>query len=106
MNNKLFIGSLPYAIDSEGLGQHFATAGEVLSAKVITDRESGRSKGFGFVEMSTDEAAQTAIDQFNGKDLMGRAISVAVARPQENRPRSGGSRDGGSRDGGGFRRGY
>ncbi len=106
MNNKLYVGQLPYSVDSNTLGDYFAAVGEVLSAKVITDRDSGRSKGFGFVEMSSDEAAQDAISQLNGKDFMGRQINVMVAKPQEERkPRSGGG-GGGRGFGGGYRQGY
>jgi RNA recognition motif-containing protein len=104
MNNKLFVGSLSFSVDSEMLGQFFAGAGEVLSAKVITDRESGRSRGFGFVEMANEAAAQEAISQFDGKELNGRPISVTVAKPQENR--SGGGGGGGRGGGGGFRNRY
>ncbi|HEX4925617.1 MAG TPA: RNA-binding protein [Bdellovibrionales bacterium] len=81
MGRKLFIGNLPFSVDSETLGSAFAVAGNVESAKVITDRDTGRSKGFGFVEMGSDDEAQNAITQMNGKDLMGRNISVAEARP-------------------------
>lgn len=101
MNNKLFIGSLSFSVDSDALGEFFASAGEVTSAKVITDRDTGRSRGFGFVEMSDDAAAQSAIEQLDGKELMGRAISVAVAKPKERRPGGGGG--GGGRSFGGRR---
>lgn len=106
MNNKLFVGSLSFSVDSGALGEFFAAAGEVTSAKVITDRDSGRSKGFGFVEMSSDDQAQAAIDQLNGKELMGRPISVAIAKPQERRSGGGGGGGrggfgGGGRSGGG-----
>lgn len=92
MNNKLFIGSLSFSVDSDALGEFFASAGEVTSAKVITDRDTGRSRGFGFVEMSTDDQAQAAIEQLDGKELMGRPISVAVAKPKENNRGGGGGR--------------
>ncbi len=105
MNNKLYVGQLSYSVDSETLNSHFATIGEVLSAKVITDRDSGRSKGFAFVEMSTADEAETCIREISGKDLEGRQISVAEAKPQE--PRSGGGGGGfggrGGGGGGGFR---
>ncbi|HEX3081947.1 MAG TPA: RNA-binding protein [Candidatus Saccharimonadia bacterium] len=92
MNNKLFVGSLSYNTTDEQLAAHFATAGTVVSAKVITDRDSGRSKGFGFVEMETAEMAQAAIQQLNGKDLDGRQLTVNVAKPQTDRPaRTGGN---------------
>lgn len=118
MNNKLYVGQLSFAVDSNMLGEFFASVGDVVSAKVITDRDSGRSKGFGFVEMATDEAAQEAIQQLHGKDLNGRTINVSIAKPQENRPRrtgGGGGGGGGGRGGfgggggggrGGFGRGY
>ena len=102
MNNKLYVGQLSYSVSSEQLADFFAGSGEVMSSKVITDRDSGRSKGFGFVEMATDEQAQEAINQLNGKELLGRAITVSVAKPQENR-RPGGGGGGGGR--GGFRGG-
>lgn len=109
MNNKLYVGQLSYSVDSDALGNFFAGAGQVLSAKVITDRDSGRSKGFGFVEMSNEQEAQNAIQQFNGKDLMGRTINVSMAKPQEERgPRGGGGGrgfgGGGGGRGGGFGR--
>ena len=101
MNNKLFVGQLSFSVSSEQLGDYFAGVGEVKSSKVITDRDSGRSKGFGFVEMGTDEEAQNAIDQLNGKEFMGRTISVAVAKPQEKRSGGGGGGRGGFGGGGG-----
>jgi RNA recognition motif-containing protein len=108
MNNKLYVGQLSFAVDSNTLGDFFAAVGEVISAKVITDRESGRSKGFGFVEMATPEAAEEAIQKLNGKELNGRAINVTIAKPQENKPRGGGGGrgfGGGGGGGGGGRRG-
>jgi RNA recognition motif-containing protein len=85
MAKKLFVGGLSFDTTEDGLREYFSQAGTVESAAVITDRMSGRSKGFGFVEMSTDEEAQKAIDMFNGKDLDGRNITVNEARPQEPR---------------------
>jgi RNA recognition motif-containing protein len=85
-NNRLFIGSLAWATNDDSLRDFFATVGTVTSANVIMDRETNRSKGFGFVEMSTDEEAKAAVEQLNGKDLDGRAIVVAEARPREERP--------------------
>ncbi len=85
MANKLFIGSLAYAVTDDELQQMFAEVGEVVSAKVIIDRDTNRSKGFGFVEMANDDDAKKAIDQLNGKDLAGRAIVVNEARPKEPR---------------------
>lgn len=86
-SQNLFIGSLAYATTDETLAAHFAQIGPVKSAHVITDRESGRSKGFGFVEFENDDDNQKAVDQLNGKDLDGRAINVSLARPREERPR-------------------
>lgn len=103
MAAKLFVGSLAWGTTDESLGEFFAQAGTVVSAKVITDRDSGRSKGFGFVEMSTDEEAAKAVAELNGKDLDGRAINVNEARPQEpreNRSGGGGGYGGGNRGGG------
>lgn len=85
MATKLFIGSLAWATSDESLKELFESAGTVVSANVIKDRDSGRSKGFGFVEMSTDEEAKAAVDKLNGKDLDGRSIVVSEARPRENR---------------------
>jgi RNA recognition motif-containing protein len=99
MSRKLYVGNLPFSVDDQQLQDHFAGAGAVESAKVIMDRASGRSKGFGFVEMATDEDAQNAISQLNGKEFMGRAMTVAEAKPQA--PREGGG--GGGRFGGGGR---
>lgn len=106
MAKKLYVGNLPYSVDDEALHHHFAQFGAVDSAKVIMDRETGRSKGFGFVEMSDDSAADAAIEKGNGADLNGRAINVSEARPQA--PREGGPRRGGfggGRGGGGGGRG-
>ena len=96
MASKLFVGSLAWATTDDSLRDFFAEAGTVVSASVIKDRETNRSKGFGFVEMSSDEEAKAAIDKLNGKDLDGRAIVVNEAKPREDRPRS----DSGSRFGG------
>lgn len=85
MANRLFVGSLPYGVNDEQLAEIFADAGTVTSAKVITDRDSQRSKGFGFVEMSTDEEAAAATKSHNGKDVGGRQITVSEARPREER---------------------
>lgn len=85
MATRLFIGSLAWATNDDSLKDFFSGVGNVVSANVITDRETGRSKGFGFVEMSSDEEAKAAIDQLNGKDLDGRAIVVSEARPREQR---------------------
>ena len=85
MNKRLYIGSLSYDTTDQGLRDLFVTAGTVVSAEVISDRYSGRSKGFGFVEMETQEGAEKAISQFNGTNLDGREISVAEARPRRER---------------------
>lgn len=109
MATKLFVGSLAYSATDDDLRDAFAQFGTVDSASVIMDRESGRSKGFGFVEMSTDEEAKAAIAGLDGKELAGRAISVNEARPREDRGerRSYGGNGGGSRggNGGGYRGG-
>ena len=101
MAKKLYVGGLSYDTTDGTLRDTFAEAGTVESATVIMDRMSGRSKGFGFVEMSTEEEAQKAIEMFNGKELDGRSITVNEARPQEARPRGGGFD---RRGGGGFGR--
>ena len=85
MANKLFVGSLPYKTTDEDLEQMFAEAGTVTSAKVIMDRELNRSRGFGFVEMSSDDEAQAAIKLLDGKEIDGRAIAVSIARPMTER---------------------
>ena len=100
MASKLYVGGLSYSTTSEGLREFFAQCGNVLSATVITDRFSGQSRGFGFVEMNSAEEAQNAISQLNGRDLDGRRITVEISNPQA--PRSGGGgRPGGGRPGGG-----
>ncbi|MDO8618958.1 MAG: RNA-binding protein [Candidatus Daviesbacteria bacterium] len=83
MAKKLFIGSLPWSVDDAKLAEIFSQAGTVVSAKVIKDRETGRSRGFGFVEMSTDDEADTAVKNLNGSDVDGRQIVVNEARPSE-----------------------
>ena len=114
MSKKLYVGNLAFQTTSQDLQQLFAQAGTVESASVIEDRDTGQSKGFGFVEMSSDEEAAAAIDQFNGKELAGRMLKVNEARPRENRAggggrgfggggnRGGGGGYGGNRGGGGF----
>ena len=99
MAKKLYVGGLPYSTTDDSLKEAFSQAGTVESATVISDRMTGRSKGFGFVEMSTDEEAQKAIEMFNGKDFEGRKLTVNEARPMEERPR----RTGGFSGGGGGR---
>jgi cold-inducible RNA-binding protein len=98
MNKKLYVGNLPYSVNESQLRELFEQAGTVTDAAVITDRETGRSKGFGFVEMDTPEEATKAISQFNGHSMDSRQIQVSEARPREERgPRSGGGNRGGDR---------
>jgi RNA recognition motif-containing protein len=103
MGKKLYVGSLPWGAEDDDLREHFSSIGEVVSAKIITDRDTGRSKGFGFVEMATEEEARRAIDELNGSSLMDRSITVNEARPQQPRGRGGFGRKGGY---GGGRGGY
>ena len=104
MGNKLYVGNLAYSIRDEDLQQSFSQFGTVTSAKVMMDRDTGRSKGFGFVEMGSDAEAQSAINGMNGQPLQGRALVVNEARPREERP--GGFGGGGSRGGFGGGGGY
>jgi len=90
MKNKLYVGNLPYNMKEEDLMGAFSEAGPVQSAKIITDLSTGRSKGFGFVEMETEEGAQKAIETLNGQELSGRSIRVDLAKEKEKTPRSGG----------------
>ncbi len=102
MGNKLYVGNLPYQVRDEDLQQAFGQFGTVTSAKVMMERDTGRSKGFGFVEMGNDAEAQQAINGMNGQPLGGRSLVVNEARPMEPRPpRSGGYGGGGGRSGGG-----
>ncbi len=106
MGNKLYVGNLPYTVRDEDLQQSFGQFGSVTSAKVMMERDTGRSKGFGFVEMGSDAEAQAAISGMNGQSLGGRSITVNEARPMEARPpRSGGYGGGGGGYGGGDRSG-
>jgi RNA recognition motif-containing protein len=101
---KLYVGNLSFQTSSDDLQQLFAQAGTVQSASVVEDRDTGRSRGFGFVEMSSKEEGDAAIVQFNGKEVNGRNLNVNEAKPRENR--GGGGRDfGGGRNGGGNRGG-
>lgn len=112
MAKKLYVGNLAFQTTSQDLQELFAQAGTVESASVIEDRNTGQSKGFAFVEMSTEQEAAAAIDQFNGKEYAGRMLTVNEARPRENRGGGGGGRNfggggnrggyGGNRGGGGF----
>ena len=111
MGKKLYVGNLSYDVDSSALEQLFAPHGTVESAQIITDRDTGRSKGFGFVEMGSDAEAQAAIAATNGQDNGGRALTVNEAKPREDRPRGGGGGGGGrggygGGGGGGGRGGY
>ena len=99
MDKKLYVGNLPYSVRDEDLQEQFSRYGEVASAKVMMDRDTGRSKGFGFVEMGSGADAQSAINGMNGQSVDGRALVVNLARPREDRP-SGGFGGGG---GGGYR---
>ena len=112
MGNKLYVGNLPYTVRDEDLQQSFGQFGAVSSAKVMMERDTGRSKGFGFVEMGSDAQAQAAISGMNGQSLGGRSITVNEARPMEARPPrtggyggGGGGGYGGDRSGGGGGRG-
>ena len=103
MGNKLYVGNLPYAVRDNDLEQAFSAFGAVTSAKVMMERDTGRSKGFGFVEMGSDAEAQAAINGMNGQPLGGRSVVVNEARPMEARPpRSGGGGFGGGGGGGGY----
>ena len=107
MGNKIYVGNLPFSATSESLNEMFSAFGKVDSAKIVMDRDTGRSKGFGFVEMATNDEAQAAIEKLNGSDMGGRSLVVNEARPMEprgDRPqRSGGFNRGGDRgDRGGF----
>jgi RNA recognition motif-containing protein len=102
MGKKLYVGNLPYSVDSSELEQMFSAHGTVTSAQIITDRETGRSKGFGFVEMANDQEAEAAINAMNGQDNGGRPLTVNEAKPREDR--GGGGR--GGFGGGGGRGGY
>jgi RNA recognition motif-containing protein len=111
MSMKLYVGNLSFQTSGEELQQLFAQAGTVESASIVEDRDTGRSRGFGFVEMSTKEEGEAAIAQFNGKEVNGRSLTVNEAKPRENRGGGGrggfgggrgGNRGGGGRNGGGF----
>ena len=101
MEPKVYVGNLPYDTTEEEIRQVFSGAGTVASASIVTDRETGRSKGFGFVQMGSQAEAEKAVSMFNGYQLHNRALKVDLARPREDRPRMGG---GGGRDrrGGGY----
>ncbi|MGZ3722463.1 MAG: RNA recognition motif domain-containing protein [Bdellovibrionales bacterium] len=99
MGKKLYVGNLPYTTDDAALESQFAAFGKVESARVITDRDTGRSKGFGFVEMSSDDEATSAIEKLNGTPMGGRNLTVSEARPQAPREGGGGGRGGGGSGG-------
>jgi RNA recognition motif-containing protein len=102
MGSKLYVGNLSYNTSSSDLEQLFAQHGTVQSAEVISDRDTGRSKGFGFVQMGSDEEAQAAIAAMNGQEVDGRTLTVNEAKPREDRPRGGGGGGGGRSGGGGY----
>lgn len=106
MSSKLYVGNLPFSATEEALTSAFAAIGTVDSVKIITDRDTGRSKGFAFVEMSDEEGAQKAIQALNGSDFGGRSLKISEARPQEPRRGGGGGYGGGRGGGGGGRGGY
>jgi RNA recognition motif-containing protein len=101
MNNKLYVGNLPYSTDENALREIFGAKGTVQSVKIVTDPHDGRSKGFGFIEMETEEEADAAIQDLNGHEMGGRTLRVDKARPRESRPGGGGGGGGGGGRGGG-----
>lgn len=106
MSQKIYVGNLPYSASDADLQQNFSAFGDVVSATVMTDRDTGRSKGFGFVEMSSPAQAQAAIEGLNGQSVSGRALVVNLARPRDDSgPRGGGSGGYRSGNGGGYRGG-
>ena len=102
MGKKLYVGNLSYSVDENTLSEIFGEHGTVESVAIVSDRETGRSRGFGFVEMSSDAEAQAAIDALNGHEYSGRALTVNEARPREDRPRRSGGGFGGGGGGGGY----
>ena len=106
MSKKLYVGNLPYSANDQALMDAFSECGSVESAKVITDRETGRSKGFAFVEMSSEAEASSAIERFHGAEWEGRAMNVTVAKPQAPRENRGGGNGGGGFGRGNARRGW
>lgn len=99
-NTKLYVGGIPYRTTEDEMRTAFEEAGQVTSVSIIMDRMTGRSRGFGFVEMADDAGAQAAIDRWDGKEFDGRTLSVSLARPKEDRPRTGGGGFGGGNRGG------
>jgi len=106
MGSKLYVGNLSYEVTAADLEQLFASHGSVTSTDIINDRDTGRSKGFGFVQMDSDANAQKAIDALNGQEHFGRALTVNVAKPREERPRSSGFSQSGGRSSGGSQTGF
>ncbi len=106
MGTRLYVGNLSYSVSNEQLEELFGEFGQVKSAQVVMDRDTGRSKGFGFVEMSDASGAQAAIDGMNQKEIDGRSLTVNEARPREERGGGGGGGGGGGRGGGGGGRRY
>lgn len=106
MSTRIYVGNLPYSVTDDDLRHNFSEFGSVSSVKVMTDRETGRSKGFGFVEMSSPAEGQAAIQGLNGQSVDGRALVVNEARPREERPAGGGYGGGGGGGYGGGRGGY
>lgn len=107
MGNKLYVGNLPFSTTDDSLRETFGQCGTVTDVMIALDRQTGRSRGFGFVTFSTDEEANAAVSKFHGSDLDGRSIQVNEARPREDRPRGGGGGGGGyERRGGGGGGGY
>ncbi|HYE31587.1 MAG TPA: RNA-binding protein [Methylomirabilota bacterium] len=103
--NRLFVGNLPYQAAEGDLQELFAAAGNVTSVNMMFDKFTGKSRGFAFVELSTAEEANKAVEMFQGKDFQGRQLTVNIARPREERPQGSGPRNyGGGQDGGGYRR--
>ena len=101
MGSKLYVGNLSYNVTGSELQEIFSPHGAVQSAEIIADRETGQSKGFGFVQMGSDDEAKTAIGALNGKEVGGRALTVNEAKPRSERPRSGGGQSSGAHGGGG-----
>ncbi len=106
MGKKLYIGNLPFSADDQALAELFTQFGDVESSRIVTDRESGRSKGFGFVEMASETSANEAIQKLNGTDFSGRSINVSEAKPMAPRENRGGGGRGGFGGGGGGRSRY
>ena len=106
MGNKLYVGNLPFSTTEDSLRDAFGQCGTVTDVMIAVDRQTGRSRGFGFVTFSTDEEANAAVGKFHGQDMDGRSIQVNEARPREDRPQGGGGGGGGYRGGGGGGGGY